>query len=62
MDADRLSAELHAALPEGHETRSQHEERRAALGDADALVNIKAREHAASRLADKILSDGSAHA
>lgn len=61
IDADRLSAELVAALPEHHETRTQHEERRAIDGDADALANIKAREEATGRMADAILRDTGAH-
>ncbi len=55
IDADRLSAELFQALPDDHETREQHEQRRAAAGDADAMANIRAREEAHERMADRIL-------
>jgi len=57
MQVDQLSAELVEALPPEHETREQHEQRRAQQGDADALANIKAREEATSRMADRIMKD-----
>ena len=60
MQADQMSAELFQALPDGHETREQYEQRRAEAGDADALANIRAREEATERMADRIMRDGAA--
>ena len=57
MHVDHLSGELVAALPDGHETRQQYEERRANAGDAEALANVKAREEATNRMVDKILEN-----
>lgn len=57
LEADDLSARLVEALPDGHETRAEHEERRAMTGDADALANVQAREAATARLADRIMGD-----
>lgn len=51
---DYYARELVSALPAEHETRLQHEERRAQEGDATALANVKARQDATERLADQV--------
>ncbi|GLZ08966.1 hypothetical protein Acsp03_64320 [Actinomadura sp. NBRC 104412] len=53
---DYYARELVTALPPEHETRLQHEERRAQEGDAQALANVKARQDAAERLADQVMN------
>ena len=55
MQVDQLSAEIFQALPDHHETREQHERRRAEQGDADALANRRAQEEARAEMADRIL-------
>jgi len=52
--ADTLSIELFEALPLHHETKAQHETRRAAAGDAVAMANRNAARQATEDLADEI--------
>ena len=61
LEVDHLSSELVAALPDHHETREQHEHRRAEQGDAEALANRKAQEQARAEMAERIRTDGGMH-
>lgn len=52
--ADRLSPALVDALPEHHETREQHQQRRADLGDHEAHQAVRGREQAIEAMANDI--------
>lgn len=59
--ADALGPAVLDSLPSHHETREQHEARRAREGDAAAQANIKAREQASDELVDEIWQRRHAH-
>lgn len=52
--ADNLSAALVDALGPHHETRDQHQRRRADAGDVDAMQAVDARKEAIERQAEEI--------
>jgi hypothetical protein len=54
-EADRYGLEIVEALGEHHETRQQREDRRATLGDPEAVAAVRARREGVDQMVDRIV-------